>query len=1041
MPIARRITMLVSFAAALALFWFGPGVLKLDATGLVAWAAVAQVGGSLAAAIFSWFAARTGDSRDRLAWVCFCAGSSLYFAGNLAHLGFAVAGRPPAFPSLADAAYFLMAICFAAGLFQYGKLGRRVSAVQVANFVLIYCAITLASLFLLHRSIAESVLPPFATIAAFVYPALWFSVAASGLISLALYDQGRRTVPFTLLILAVLAEAIADFGYSLALLNGTYQLGGWTQLLWVASAGLLAWAASEQIVLSRNAPDEPERLMRRNGRSFAQATIPAAAVALILLSGSMTGALGQGSYAGFAAIIGMIFAVVAGLREYWIIHTQRRLRGAVEISQAHLMRSEERLSSVLESTSDSVLVLDRDWNVVFFNHRAAADIDRADLLRIGISVWELFPAALTSGEGDHYKHAIATGRPAEFEIFVEDRQLWLGINAYPTADGLSIFFRDISERKRRRDEVIHLAHHDPLTGLANRLLFQRRLKEALKTDPCTAALLLDLDHFKEINDTLGHPVGDALLVATAERLRACLRPQDTIARLGGDEFAVVVVNYEGIDEVGLLAQRIIDAACAPHLVDGQPVRIGASIGIALAPDGGEDPDQIFKNADIALYAAKSEARGGFRFFAPSMEAELQERRVLHADLRAALGNGEFSLAYQPLIELASGRVCGFEALLRWTHPVRGSVPPEEFIPVAEETGMIVEIGAWVLRTACAQAARWPNDIWVAVNLSSRQFSAGDLPAMVEAVLKTNGLAATRLELEITESVLLGDSVANLATLSRLRDLGIRIALDDFGTGYSSLSYLQRFPFSKIKIDRSFISGLPSSEQSKAIVRSVIGLGRSLRMKVTAEGVETPAQLDWVKAGCDEAQGYLLSRPVAAELIPAVIAELDRRPLELERQQNAGRARVARLVPLAAVRRPERSILVALEGDDVGPDTFLEIAVVDRLFLGAELAGPVAPDAADAEIDGEADGGKDDDAESDGDHNPSRVHMARSSMAAARSAPSPKRGSWNQPRLGSISRRRTFSPKRARSVSCRSPSASTRPSSRPRTPLQNSPVNS
>ncbi|MBI4922900.1 MAG: EAL domain-containing protein [Devosia nanyangense] len=885
MPNARRITMLLSFAAALAVFRFGPGLLGLDAAGLLAWAAVAQVGGPLAAAIFSWFAARTGDARDRLAWLSFCAGSSLYFAGNLAYLGFTLAGQKLLFPSLPDAAYFLMAICFAAGLFQYGKLGRRVSAVQVANFVLIYCAITLASLFLLHRSIAESVLPPFATIAAFAYPALWFSVAASGLISLVLYDQGRRSVAFTLLILAVLAEAIADFGYSLELLGGTYQLGGWTQLLWVASAGLLTWAASEQIVLSRTPPAEPDQLIRRNGRSFAQATIPAAAVALILLSGSLTGALGQGSYAGFAAIIGMIFAVVAGFREYWIIHTQRRLRGAVEDSRADLMRSEERLSSVLESTSDSVLVLDLDWNVVFFNQRAATTINKSELLRNGISVWELFPAALTSGEGDHYKRAVATGQPAEFEIFVEDRRLWLGISAYPTADGLSIFFRDISERKRRRDEVMHLAHHDPLTGLANRLLFQRRLEEALTSGPRTAALLLDLDHFKEINDTLGHPVGDALLVATADRLRACLMPEDTIARLGGDEFAVIVAGFEGVDEIGILAQRIIDAACAVHVIEGQSVRIGASIGIALGTAGGEDSEQIFKNADIALYAAKSGARGGFRFFEPAMETELQQQRMLHADLRAALGNGEFALAYQPLVDLASERVCGFEALLRWTHPVRGPVSPEEFIPMAEETGLIVDIGAWVLRTACAEAARWPDDIWVAVNLSSRQFSAGDLPAMVEEVLGVSGLAATRLELEITETVLLGDSEANLETLRRLRDLGIRIALDDFGTGFSSLRYLQRFPFSKIKIDRSFIAGLPTSEESKAIVRSVIGLGRSLRMKVTAEGVETPAQLDWVKAGCDEAQGYHLSRPVAAALIPSVIAELDRRPLDLDRHRE------------------------------------------------------------------------------------------------------------------------------------------------------------
>ena len=883
MHISYRIALLFSFVTALVFFWLGQAALHLDAQGQLIWAAAAQLGGPLAAAVFAGIAAMASQERDRLAWQSFSLGSAFYFAGNLAYLVAALLGRPLSFPTIADMPFFLMATCFAAGLFQYGKLRSRVSAVQIYNFILIYCAITMSSLFILNQSIASSALSPFATILAFAYPALWFSVATSGLISLALYAQGRRSVAFVLLILGVLAEAGADLGYALELMNGTYRMGGWIQLLWVGSAGLLTWAAIEHIAVSRGAKPEAEPLMRRKGRSFAQATIPALAVALVLVSGGLTGALGTGAYAGFAAVLAVIFALVAGLREYWIIHTQRRLRGAVEDSRADLIRSEERLSTVLESTTDSVLVLDRDWNVVFYNQNAAKAIDRADILKIGISIWELFPAALTSGEGDHYKRAVATGQPAEFEIFVEDRQVWLGIHAYPTPDGLSIFFRDVSEMKLARDEMQHLAHHDPLTGLANRLLFQTSLKDALESGEPVATLLLDLDHFKEINDTLGHMVGDTLLVSTAERLRACLRPDDLLARLGGDEFAVIVKGYEGKDEIGLLAQRMIDTASAPHVVDGQAFRIGASIGIALSPEGGEDPEQIFKNADISLYAAKSDSRGGFRFFVSAMEAVLQQRQALHADLREAFGGNQFSLVYQPLVDLESEQVCGFEALLRWNHPVRGMVSPEEFIPVAEETGLIVEIGAWVLRTACAEAALWPEHIWVAVNLSVRQFSAGDLSAKVEAVLRRTGLTASRLELEITESVLLRDSDAILATLSRLKDMGIRIALDDFGTGYSSLRYLQRFPFSKIKIDRSFISGLPANTESQAIVRSVIGLGRSLGMKVTAEGVETKAQLDWVKSGCDEVQGYYLSRPVAAQLIPGVITEINRRGVEPDQQ--------------------------------------------------------------------------------------------------------------------------------------------------------------
>jgi predicted signal transduction protein with EAL and GGDEF domain len=371
-------------------------------------------------------------------------------------------------------------------------------------------------------------------------------------------------------------------------------------------------------------------------------------------------------------------------------------------------------------------------------------------------------------------------------------------------------------------------------------------------------------------------VGDALLVATAARLRQCLGAATTIGRLGGDEFAAILVGHEGADEIGLMAQRLIDIANAPHLIEGQSIRVGASIGLALSDGSHTPPDELFKNADIALYAAKSEARGGFRFFEMAMQVELLQKQALRADLAGALDRGEFSLAYQALVDTKRDRVAGFEALLRWTHPERGAVGPDLFVPIAEETGQIVAIGEWVLRTACAEAMRWPDHISVAVNLSSRQFSAGDLVQLVQDVLAETGLPAARLELEITETVLMRDSHGNMQMLRRLRDLGVRIALDDFGTGFSSLAYLQRFPFSKIKIDRAFISALPGNDESLAIVRSVIGLGQSLGLKVTAEGVETRAQLDLVRAGCDEAQGYYLSQPVPAEQVAGVISRLETR---------------------------------------------------------------------------------------------------------------------------------------------------------------------
>lgn len=597
-----------------------------------------------------------------------------------------------------------------------------------------------------------------------------------------------------------------------------------------------------------------------------------AAAALVLAENFSGGPNGRMLLSAGGALLAL-FAVVVALREYWIVRMQRRLRRNVDRGRAELEASQKRLAAVLESTTDSVLVVDRTWRVIFFNHRAAETINKRDILRLGISIWELFPAAATSGEGDHYKRAIATGLPEEFEIFVEDRQIWLRIQAYPSADGLSIFFRDISAEKHARDEVEHLALHDALTGLANRALFQQQLVTAVAAGHPIAVLLIDLDHFKEVNDTLGHQVGDRLLVDTAERLRACLGAETTIARLGGDEFAAILVGHEGSDELGLVAQKLIDAANAPHAIDGQSVRVGVSIGVA-ASSGTEPSEDLFKKADIALYAAKSEARGGFRFFETAMETGLLRKQALRTDLAGALERGEFRLAFQPLVDLKHDRVAAFEALLRWNHPLRGPVSPEQFIPVAEETGLIVELGTWVLRTACAEAIHWPDHVSVCVNLSSRQFVGHDLPQLVADVLAQTGLPASRLELEITETVLLRDSDANMQMLTALRDLGVRIALDDFGTGFSSLVYLQRFPFSKIKIDRTFIAGLPASEESQAIVRSIIGLGQSLGLRVTAEGVETEAQLEVVRNGCDEAQGYLLSEPVASGDVPAVIARLE-----------------------------------------------------------------------------------------------------------------------------------------------------------------------
>jgi diguanylate cyclase (GGDEF)-like protein len=839
---------------------------------------LAQLGGPLIAAGLSIFAARRSGGSDRGAWRSFAVGSALYFAGNTAYFFFVVLGYEPDFPSLPEAAYFAMAFFFAVGMLRYGNVGAHISRLQVYNFVLIFSGVALASLFMLTGSLSDSVLSPLGTLTAFLYPAVWFSVAVSGVISILLYRQGTKTFALALLLLAVAAESAADYIYALQLMAGTYQIGGITQLLWIASSGLIIWAAVEHLAVL----GQPVRVAprRQQERGVAQAAVPGIAVAVVLLSGSLAPAGLAGPYLWLAVALSLVFAVTMALRENWMIDIQRRLRAAVERSRRQLLRSEDRLSAVLESTSDSVLVIDRDWRVIFFNRHAAATIAKPEILRLGISFWDLFPAARTSGEGDNYRRAWETGEPARFELFVEEQGVWLGIEAYPSEEAISIFFRDISEQRRIREEMRHMAQHDALTGLANRSLFNQRLADALAGDDNVAVLLLDLDHFKEVNDTLGHDVGDAVLLGTAQRLRTSFDSRATVARLGGDEFAAIITGYRNVAEMRALARRVIDATNKPHNVSGETVLVGSSAGISLS--GSRDAGRLLKEADIALYAAKGDMRGAFRFFEPAMETGLIERQALRADLRVGLERGEFELYYQPIIDLKRGLISGFEALLRWRHPRHGMISPDLFIPLAEETGLILDIGDWVLHTACAEAATWPGDISVAVNLSTRQFRDNTLVDVVAHALDRSGLSPARLELEITESVLLVDSLANLATLRRLREMDIRIALDDFGTGYSSLGYLQRFAFSKIKIDRSFTSGLPQSEESQAIVRAIVGLGRSLGMRVTAEGVENAAQLDWIRAGCDEAQGYFLSKPVPKSAVPGLIEEFSDRTTERAR---------------------------------------------------------------------------------------------------------------------------------------------------------------
>ena len=443
-------------------------------------------------------------------------------------------------------------------------------------------------------------------------------------------------------------------------------------------------------------------------------------------------------------------------------------------------------------------------------------------------------------------------------------------------DELGTIVRSLTVFQANVAQIAFLAHHDPLTRLPNRALFHDRVQHALTQldrGANFALLCLDLDRFKAVNDTLGHPVGDALLQQVAERLKACLREGDIVARLGGDEFAIILLESGEPAEIDVLCARIIEAIGTGYEINGHQVNIGTSIGIALAPADGSTPQELLKNADTALYGAKANGRGTSCFYEAAMNAALQARRVLEVGLRQAIARNELELHYQPLVDARSREVSGFEALVRWRHPERGMISPEEFIPVAEASGLIGAIGRWVLRTACLDAARWPNGIGVAVNLSSLQFKDKHLVANVRAALANSGLAADRLELEITESVLLNDNKATLKILHEIKAMGVQISMDDFGTGYSSLSYLRSFPFDKVKIDRSFIKDLPHDRNSIAIVRAIVGLSGTFGLRVTAEGVETEEQADLLAVErCSQLQGYLFSKPIPVAEVPHLIKQ-------------------------------------------------------------------------------------------------------------------------------------------------------------------------
>ena len=573
-------------------------------------------------------------------------------------------------------------------------------------------------------------------------------------------------------------------------------------------------------------------------------------------------------------LFGLALAIYLSIRQQRLDLLEEARRSEADRAQA---RAEEILADYEQTGQGWFWETDRRGAITYISAPICAQVGRSQARLLGRPFTQLFILDTAGNEGERTLNFHLSARSSFQDLAVraaiEAEERWWSISGRPIYDSFNNFigFRgsgnDLTERRRSEENASRLAHYDSLTGLANRHQMSQTLEKILHARHiehrhCTV-FLLDLDRFKQVNDTLGHPAGDALLKQVAQRLERTVDSKGRVGRLGGDEFQVVLVGRHQQDDLAKLAERVIENLSQPYSIDGHRVVIGASVGIARAPTDGNSSEEIIRNADLALYAAKDAGRGRYHFYAEDLHSDAQERRQLEQDLRDALAHGGLSLAYQPVVHTTTERITGFEALLRWNHPVNGPMSPAKFIPVAEDTGLIAQIGEWALRTACADLAKWPESVRVAVNVSPLQFANPALPAIVTSALASAQVDPSRLELEITESVFLNDDAGTDAMFQALKRVGVRLALDDFGTGYSSLGYLKKAPFDKIKIDQSFVRGATiTGSRNGAIIASIVSMAEALGMETTAEGVETLDELDLVRMlGCSHVQGYIYEKPM------------------------------------------------------------------------------------------------------------------------------------------------------------------------------------
>ena len=692
----------------------------------------------------------------------------------------------------------------------------------------------------------------------------------------------------TLLTLGLLVALVADVVQVIRLGHRTSDIGGALSVLWAVSALLVAVAAHRQGREAREAPPAEEPATHRVRPTALPYVASAVVLVLLVLVSARYGALdGVVLSAGAAVVTTLVLA-----RQWVAVRENVRLTG-----QAAARESEARFRALVQHASDMLLIVDADFSVRYASPAALEALGGTAESVVGERLLQLVHPADVADAIRLLGHAVTRGRESvrgEWRFRTLDGRSVLSEHVAtnlldePTVEGIVLNSRDVSERAELERQLTHQAFHDPLTHLANRTLFLDRLDHAMRRaarSPGGVALLfLDLDDFKRVNDSLGHAVGDQLLVQTSARIAAELRDGDTLARLGGDEFAILL---EDVTDAGLatsVAERVVHALRAPFTVGAKEIYVGVSIGIASSHDA-ENPSDLMRNADLAMYIAKTRGKGGCAVFEPYMHEDVVARLDIEAELRRAIEAEELTLVFQPVVELGQRQLVGVEALVRWTHPTRGVIPPSTFIPIAEEAGLVVPIGRWVLREACRQARRWLDEtgqrIHVGVNVSARHVRDPALLDDVQDALTEAGIAPDQLLLELTESVLMRDSDDAEPVLQSLKSLGVTLALDDFGTGYSSLSYLQRFPIDLLKIDRSFVAPMAAASYDPRLVRAIIVLGESLGMRIVAEGIETPRQLEALRAlGCSMGQGYLFARPMTSDqLLEHVRRELEQLPGE------------------------------------------------------------------------------------------------------------------------------------------------------------------